>query len=873
LVLEIISPNTFPIGTGFLWTGDNGFQSNATEPVIASASFSDAGSYQLVISLGNCQSAPAFVEVVVNSIPETPTIVTNAPICDGEALLLSTSTQCSKYIWIGPAGSSTSTLSNPLLMTTSNVTIIPATDTAYLAGMWSVICVDGCNSQLSAPIEVVIHPIPADPIPGNSGPVCEGASVQLFAGTSNPPTATYIWYDADPAGGNATIISSEINPTLNNLSANASPYHYWQQVTINGCVSEAVPTTVTIFSNPIANPTNSVENCGDELMLFANPDPVDTGNDYSYYWMGPGGNYFSAEANPIIPNLDNSNLGTYTVIVTNVNGCVSEPAFTQLDTIFELTPPTISLSGNSPVCEGESIELLSEFYNGLNVSYVWTIVSNTTTTISTSEPYLMIDAAVDSLHDGIYYVQVIVDGCMSAPSSLVGIEVLEGPGSPPIYAEDVCVGDVLQLGTDFIPGAIYSWSGPFGFTSTIHNPVIPTTTTAQSGEYILIVEVNGCSSAPVSLNITVAEITEIPVVSNSSPVCDNDSILLMVENPVAGAQYEWFDLETETSVGIGDTLVLSNLNADNSGFYYVVMTLGACSLNPLGGGNNSAFTEVFITAITWATANAGNDQMICEDFTFLDATLVPLDTMITLELSPGIWTVLNNTGAEIAVETDSITLVEGLSPGENLFTWTITNEICGIFEVDTVLVMYDPGPVAADDSYNIAFADSLTGFSVTDNDVIMISDPIITISIPVSIGTLVQNSDGTFSYYPPMGFSGTVQFNYTICSTACPEICTSAIVTIEVGPDLDCPIPNIITPSGDGMNDALIIPCAEEFPGSELVVFNRWGDEIFRTDNYQNDWEGTYKGKELPVGTYFYIFVANNASGTTQQGYIYVQRN
>lgn len=64
---------------------------------------------------------------------------------------------------------------------------------------------------------------------------------------------------------------------------------------------------------------------------------------------------------------------------------------------------------------------------------------------------------------------------------------------------------------------------------------------------------------------------------------------------------------------------------------------------------------------------------------------------------------------------------------------------------------------------------------------------------------------------------------------------------------------NTITPNGDGKNDQWIIENIEEFPQSEVWIFNRDGNHIFYAKAYQNDWEGTYNNKPLPESTYYYI--------------------
>jgi len=59
-----------------------------------------------------------------------------------------------------------------------------------------------------------------------------------------------------------------------------------------------------------------------------------------------------------------------------------------------------------------------------------------------------------------------------------------------------------------------------------------------------------------------------------------------------------------------------------------------------------------------------------------------------------------------------------------------------------------------------------------------------------------------------------------------------------------------------------------------LAIFNRWGDEVFRTNNYQNDWFGFWDENQglLPVGTYFYVLVLNDPNSTQMSGYVYIQR-
>jgi gliding motility-associated-like protein len=82
-------------------------------------------------------------------------------------------------------------------------------------------------------------------------------------------------------------------------------------------------------------------------------------------------------------------------------------------------------------------------------------------------------------------------------------------------------------------------------------------------------------------------------------------------------------------------------------------------------------------------------------------------------------------------------------------------------------------------------------------------------------------------------------------------------------------VPNVITPNGDGKNDYFKI---SEYPGkARLIIINRWGNEEFSDNDYQNNWNGrSNKGNELPEDTYFYILMFDN--GKTLKGSVLIKR-
>jgi gliding motility-associated-like protein len=77
-------------------------------------------------------------------------------------------------------------------------------------------------------------------------------------------------------------------------------------------------------------------------------------------------------------------------------------------------------------------------------------------------------------------------------------------------------------------------------------------------------------------------------------------------------------------------------------------------------------------------------------------------------------------------------------------------------------------------------------------------------------------------------------------------------------------IPEGFSPDGDGKNDTFIIQGAENFMIS-LTVYNRWGNIVYESKDYKNDWDGLANhgiviGDKLPDGTYYYVVDLNNGN-------------
>ena len=63
---------------------------------------------------------------------------------------------------------------------------------------------------------------------------------------------------------------------------------------------------------------------------------------------------------------------------------------------------------------------------------------------------------------------------------------------------------------------------------------------------------------------------------------------------------------------------------------------------------------------------------------------------------------------------------------------------------------------------------------------------------------------------------------------------------------------NLFSPNGDGNNDSWIVRNISAYEDCEVVIYNRWGQEVYRSLPYANDWDGSYNGQNLPEGAYYY---------------------
>lgn len=290
----------------------------------------------------------------------------NSPVCTGDSIKLNgitTSTGVS-WSWAGVGSFSSS----------AEDTFITNTTTAMSGDYILTATLNSSGCSLKDTVSVLVKALPNKPTTSSNAPLCAGGTLNL-TGSSTTSGVTYSW------AGPGSYTSSSQNPSINNISANASG-DYICSATANGCSSKD---TIAVIINPIPNkPTagsNSPLCAGQDLNLTAS-----TITGATYAWWGPAA-FSSTTQNPTRNNITTGHAGTYYVSAT-VNGCTSDT-----DSVVVLVNPDpqvniVATPGND-ICAGQSVSFVAFTANaGTSPSFQWMLngapAGSTTTSYTNS---------------------------------------------------------------------------------------------------------------------------------------------------------------------------------------------------------------------------------------------------------------------------------------------------------------------------------------------------------------------------------------------------------------------------------------------------------------------------------------------------------
>lgn len=347
--------------------------------------------------------------------------------------------------------------------------------------------VNGCSTTL-APVTFT-EPAQVTASASSSGTYCDGTLVFLLGTTTSGGTPTFSWT------GPNSFTSTLQNPTV---VGQTGTHTYQLIVSVNGCQSAPVSTTVTIQAIPVAVASNTGPYCAGAPILL-NSSTTSTGT-ITYSWTGPNA-FTSSVQNPTNATAS----GNYTLIVSE-NGCQSSPVST---TVVINPLPTAQASYAAPFCTGTTLQLNGSTTSTGTVAYSWSGPNGYTSTLQNP---------TDGTDAGVYTLVVMESGCTSAPSSVNVIS--EIPSVTVSNSGPYCAGNPIQLnGSTTSSGtASYSWSGPNGYSSQIQNPSDAT----LGGIYTLVITIGSCTN----LASTVVSVKANPVAAfSSSAPCMNDSVV------------------------------------------------------------------------------------------------------------------------------------------------------------------------------------------------------------------------------------------------------------------------------------------------------------------------------------------------------------
>jgi hypothetical protein len=443
-------------GTSYLWTPGN----QTTQSITVSAS----GNYNVTVASGaGCSAIATPVTVTVNQPPvATITAGGSTSLCAGGNVTLTASSGAS-YLWL------------PTAQTTQSIT-------ATTAGTYTVRVTNasGCSTTSSG-TTLTVSAAPSANITANGATsFCQGGSVSLSATTAS----SYLWF---PDG-----------QTTQTINASSSGNYSVRVTNVSGCTATSSATVVTVYSNPTA-----IITAGGPTTFCAGGNVSLTASAGSSYLWTPGGQ--------TTQNITISTAGSYTVKVTNSNGCFVTSASTNI--VVNSNPVAIiNAGGPTTFCQGSNVVLTASAGN----SYLWTPGGLTTSSINVS-------------NSGSYSVKVTNNqGCSSTSSSTV-VTVNSTPVATitPSGSTGLCSGGVVDLTASNANS--YLWN---------NGETTQTISAFSGGNYsVTVFNSNGCSATSAPQTVTIAP-PVIAQISANGPTSFNLGQTVIL-SATGGLTYSW----------------------------------------------------------------------------------------------------------------------------------------------------------------------------------------------------------------------------------------------------------------------------------------------------------------------------------------------
>ncbi|WMX15617.1 gliding motility-associated C-terminal domain-containing protein [Aureispira sp. CCB-E] len=773
--------------------------------------------YAQEVSADGCLSPLTAITAEVNALPNTPSANT-ITVCQGQDVILSaTGSGSGDLVFYNNSNTEIGRVTmagNP--NATFNLGALAAGNYVYYAAEDN----SNCTSGLVA-IGVSVNALPTAPVVADVT-ICAGTTASLTAGS------TVNWY-SDAALSNLLATSNTFTTSTLTTTTN----YYATTVDANGCTSLSDTVTVTVDLLPAIPTTMPDTTCeGNAATLMA----TGSGGTINWYSDATGMTVLTTGTTLNLPIVNQTT--TYYVNETNsTTGCVSSMGMATVVVHPNPNPPSAS---NIVICSGADV-ILTATGSGTG-DLVFYNTSNTEIgrfTMSSGNATGTFNAGPLAVGNYVYFVAEDAGDCISTLTS-INVEVRQLPAAPTAFNDSpVCEGESVFVQANTIVGANYSWTGPNGFSTTLQNFSLNNVTAAQAGTYNVAVTLNGCTSNSTPTTVTVNPRPVLNPLTSNSPLCELDA-LDITTTPVAGATYAWTGPN-------GFAATTQNVNipsvseTDHQGFYTLIATdANGCASLPLS-------TLVMITALPDA-GMASNNSPVC-------------------------------VGEEVKLQVPEIFGATYAWTGPNGFTSTnrTPNFNATIGDTGTYSVVVTVNNCSSTYTTEVEIAPSPS--------IVMMPDTTIT------LGTLLELSvtgGVTYEWIPATHLNnatipnpiftapGVGTYTYVVkgynalgCSSMSPKL----LITVEQPAVEDLKIVDLFTPNGDGVNDYWPVDFLQDpaIGPYTLQIVSRGGMEVLNTQNYQNDWYGTYNGKDLPDGTYWYIIRLEN-DDTIIKGAVTIKR-
>lgn len=568
--------------------------------------------------------------------------------------------------------------------------------------------------------------------------------------------------------------------------------------------------------------TTTVKFCpGNDVTL--NTPKVDRA---TYHWSGPNG-FTSNDQNPKINITGPENSGDYFLYI-KLGDCESDIAKINIPSIDPKPEALFDIITNNFCQNNLSFTFKNISTNAINP--VWDFGPGTSVTTAPNGDKTVIYSTAGPKN--ITLTVQSPSGCIATLTKLLIVEFR--PAAPFITSNGTkfCPGDVLELSTSAVSMATYNWSGPNGFTSTLQNPQVNITGPENAGDYKLFIQVGSCASDIITFSVPVVDARPealFDIVVNN-PCAANQSFTF-VNKSTNTATYSW-----SYGVGLGNTTIATNGN-------------------PTVSYTTSGLKDITLIAYT----PNGCASTITKQ---INVQLKPLTPIITA----------NQTKFCLGdMMKFSITEVEGVT-----YEWTGPNN----YKASTPSIEIPVTDFNQAGTYQVFIK-----IGDCKSDIAKITIPTIA-NVPVaSFGTDPQfnskfttplpiyfknNSKDADSYLWDFG-DGTIsnelnpkhtyiksgKFKVKLTAYA-DEGCSNSI---EIGDliilDAALFVPNTFSPNGDGVNDEFVVTVLN-LKKYQLLIYNRLGENIFQTYNIFENWKGTHKNQNVPIGTYYYVIFGKN---------------